>query len=108
MIVETRCRHGFLRSVVRCPVCGGVDAATIPLEQRKGHVEDLTSQPIAGARVLGRASNTNKGNAAWQCLLDCGHVKIVQGSHLRKIQAKGGSIRCPEGCCGNAKREERA
>jgi hypothetical protein len=101
-----RCPHGFERAVVPCSVCssrersaarGGPTAS--PDAPRRGRPTKYSSgQTIAGARIVSRAENQGNGNAAWLCVLACGHEKIVQGIALRAAEKARSTVRCSEGC----------
>lgn len=55
---------------------------------------DLAGQTLAGARVLRRSANDNRGHVRWDCLLACGHQATVLGSRLREEERIGNVLRC--------------
>lgn len=49
---------------------------------------DLTGRRYGYLTVVKRADNTDKGQSTWQCLCDCGNVKVISGVLLREGNAK--------------------
>lgn len=97
---EFRCDHGFLGSHVKCPEgCHGPVLArekAIAKEGTSGShptFSNLKGKTIAGARVIDRAQNVD-GNAQWDCVLVCGHRRIVSGIQLRKTEKANRQLRC--------------
>lgn len=99
---ETRCSHGFMRSVAPCPTCGPADVFVPSPKKRKvpgsnhhpGFVE-MVGRTIAGGTVLRRLANS-AGNARWAVKLACGHERVAYGTDLRALEKSGGQLRCVE------------
>jgi hypothetical protein len=101
-----RCEHGFERSVVPCSECGDRDStyrAAVMGQPRRNERRrerraerqdgtprrahpgfmDLTGQEFAGAVVLERAPNNDRGSACWRLRLPCGHERVLPGIQVR-------------------------
>lgn len=71
-IAGSSLRHGLTTT---CG-CGAKDRAQVK-------VIDLVNQRFGHLVVMARADSTSKGRALWQCLCDCGTIKIIPGKELR-------------------------
>lgn len=99
-MVEARCPHKILRSVVECPACGPLlrgpaaelEFISVPLSDRPDFV-DMTGLTIGGSVVTARALSEN-GKSNWWCLCPCGERYVVQGRWLRIRQKSGQAARC--------------
>lgn len=49
---------------------------------------DLTGRRYGYLTVVKRVENNSKGQSVWQCLCDCGNVKIVSGASLKTGKVK--------------------
>lgn len=99
----SRCQHGFELTVVNCTICPSPHRP-VSTQNRRGAVADLSGQQFAGVTVVARVANAPDGEATWHCDLDCGHSKRVRGTKLRELDARGGRVRCAEGCGANERR----
>ncbi|HCG01693.1 MAG TPA: hypothetical protein DEV93_14250 [Chloroflexi bacterium] len=107
--IETRCGHGFLRSVVPCGICDGAERkkpapGKIPTGEQYNFV-DMSNTTVAGCRVESRAQNLT-GNARWDCVCECGAKFIEYGTVLREKDKRGGVATCPD--CKGKHRKPRA
>lgn len=97
-MAETRCRHGYLRSRVRCPegcplppsvklTREGQPRRHRPTEGRHPGFVDLTGQRFGAWVVLSEAS-TDRGTAQWLARHDCGATSVLLGTRLRSAPPK--------------------
>lgn len=61
---------------------------------------DITGQRFGRLTVLERAENSKDGKARWICKCDCGNIKTILGTHLRR----GKIVSC--GCYSHEKASE--
>lgn len=96
-VVETRCEHGFLRSVVTCGECdlttAKVRSRAVGNRRRQHNFVDLSGTTIAGARVESQSGSVD-GKAIWLCTCACGAPFEEQARYLRAKQESGRAASC--------------
>lgn len=96
---EQRCPHGFLRSVVPCPVCGG-NGAKSPVawssERRRGY--------RAATHARRNAAEPHNLAGEYECS-SCGHTKPLSEFYISRSHPSGHQSRCKT--CDNNKRTAR-
>lgn len=65
-----------------------VDAHGTSIDRRRSLVKDMLGERFTRLTVVARAGSTKGGTARWQCVCDCGTVKIVDGAALRNQAIK--------------------
>lgn len=95
---EGRCDHGFLRSVVPCPVCDrGIS------ETAADRAEGLTRPVHAKGRVRGQGEVITRGGT-YRCR-KCNEKKALRDFYVCRSRARGHQSMCKT--CDNNKRGER-
>jgi hypothetical protein len=98
-VPEFRCRHGFLRSQVKCPAC---DASDLERERRENQLRkyELARDPSAPRRPKAEATNLN---GTYTCKT-CGQTKPLSEFYVSRTEKRGHQSRCK--ACDNNKRTQ--
>ncbi len=77
-----------------------IDGSTHSCGHLKGEDNDLTGHRFGKLIVLQSAGRNHRGNRLWECLCECGTVKIIQAAKLKERACQScGCLRIVHGLC---------